>query len=399
MDCLNKPRIGNGIPGKLSSNLYNFPERYQIWEQSHKTQRELELLIDSLPAVFFKGYIDGTMDFFDQKVEKLTGYPKKVFESRRKKWTDLILEEDLPEVINAFIKALKTDKLFTREYRIKNYKKKIIWLQERSTIICDQNGKVQHVIGMLFDITQRKQAEQAIKEGQHFLSSIYTSIQDGITILSPHLAIVQVNPTMGKWYTHAQPLVGKRCYQAYHGQEIPCRPCPAHRTLATGVPHYEIVARKDLHGRCSGWLEEYSFPWRNNDSGKMKGVIVYVRDITARIKSEDAVEESMRSLKKTLNATVSALASTVETRDPYTAGHQGRVAHLACAIGQEMELSKDLIEGLRVMGHLHDIGKIAIPAELLCKPGKLSEYEFNMIKGHPLIGYEILKEIDFPWQV
>jgi PAS domain S-box-containing protein/putative nucleotidyltransferase with HDIG domain len=399
MDCLNKPRIHRGSGSILSSDLYNFSVPNQIGKQSHKSQPEFKILIDNLPGVVFKGYVDGTVDFFDQKVEKLTGYPKKGFESRRKKWTDLILEEDLPNVTNAFVKALKGDKLYTREYRIKNNKKKIIWLQERSTIICDQNGRVQHVIGMLFDITQRKKDEQAIKEGQYFLSSIYTSIQDGITILNSDLRIVQVNPMMGNWYTHAQPLIGKRCYQAYHGQEIPCRPCPAHRTLATGESHYEIVARKDIHGRCSGWLEEYSFPWRNNGSGKIKGVIVYVRDITARIKSEDVVEESMKKLEKTLNATVSALASTVETRDPYTAGHQGRVAQLACAVGQEMELAKDRIEGLRVMGYLHDIGKIAIPAELLCKPGKLNEYEFNIIKGHPLIGYEILKEIDFPCQV
>jgi putative nucleotidyltransferase with HDIG domain len=194
-------------------------------------------------------------------------------------------------------------------------------------------------------------------------------------------------------------LVGKRCYQAYHGQEIPCRPCPAHRTLATGEPHYEIVARKDMHGRCSGWLEEYSFPWRNNDNGKIKGVIIYVRDITARIESEVAVEESMRKLKKTLNATVSALASVVERKDPYTAGHQARVAELACAVGQEMGVSQDMVEGLRVMGYLHDIGKIAIPTEILCRPGKLSEYEFQFIKSHPLIGYEVLKEIEFPCQV
>lgn len=399
MECLHKPRIGSKSQRIPSPDLISLPVPNHIAAISYQNKQEFEILIDNLPAVVFKGYIDGTVDFYDQKVENLTGYPKKVFESHRKKWTDLILAEDLPKVKTAFIKALKTDKLYTREYRIKNKKNKTIWLQERSTIICDHHGRVKHVIGMFFDITQRKQTEQAIKEGQHFLSSIYTSIQDGITILNFDLGIVQVNPTMGQWYAHVQPLVGKRCYQAYHGQEIPCRPCPAHRTLATGKPHYEIVAQKDIHGKCSGWLEEYSFPWRNNGNGKIKGIILYIRDITARIKSEDAVEEGMRKLKKTLNATVTALAATVETRDPYTAGHQGRVAQLASAVGQELEVSRDLVEGLRVMGYLHDIGKIAIPAEILCKPGKLSEYELHIIKGHPLIGHDILKEIEFPCQV
>jgi PAS domain S-box-containing protein/putative nucleotidyltransferase with HDIG domain len=399
MECLPKPGIGSKSRRTPSPDLVSLPMTHQIATASHQGKQTFEILIDNLPAVVFKGYIDGSVDFYDQKVEKLTGFSKRAFDSRRKRWTDLIVAEDLPSVKKAFIKALKTDKLYIREYRIKDKKQDIIWLQERSTIICDHHGRVDHVIGMFFDITQRKQAEQAIKDGQHFLSSIYTSIQDGITILDFDLGIVQVNPTMGKWYTHAQPLVGKRCYQAYHGQDIPCRPCPAHRTLGTGMPHYEIVARKDMHGGCSGWLEEYSFPWRHNGNGKIKGIILYVRDITARIKSEDAVDESMRKLKKTLNATVTALASTVETRDPYTAGHQGRVAQLASAIGQELEVSKSLVEGLRVMGYLHDIGKIAIPTEILCKPGTLSEYEMQIIKGHPLIGHEILKEIEFPCQV
>jgi putative nucleotidyltransferase with HDIG domain len=115
-------------------------------------------------------------------------------------------------------------------------------------------------------------------------------------------------------------------------------------------------------------------------------------DITER-------KQSFERLRKALGATVQAMAYAVETRDPYTAGHQGRVAQLACAIGQEMGVSKDLVEGLRVMGFLHDIGKIAIPAEILCKPSKLSEYEFHIIKTHPLIGYEILKGIEFPCQV
>ena len=238
MECLQKPRIGSKSQRLPPPDLISLPMPNHIAAISYQNKQEFEIFLDSLPAVVFKGYIDGTVDFYDQKVENCTGYPRKVFESRRKKWTDLILAEDLPKVKTTFIQAFKTDKLYTREYRIKSKKNKTIWLQERSTIICDHHGRVKHVIGMFFDITQRKQTEQAIKEGQHFLSSIYTSIQDGITILNFDLGIVQVNPTMGQWYAHVQPLVGKRCYQAYHGQEIPCRPCPAavHPGCSTSRP-------------------------------------------------------------------------------------------------------------------------------------------------------------------
>ena len=90
------------------------------------------------------------------------------------------------------------------------------------------------------------------------------------------------------------------------------------------------------------------------------------------------------------------MVSTIEVRDPYTAGHQKRVADLAIAIATEMGLSGEQIDGIRMAGNIHDLGKVATPAEILSKPGKLTENEFNIIKTHPQVGYEILKDIEFP---
>jgi PAS domain S-box-containing protein len=236
-------------------------------------------------------------------------------------------------------------------------------------------------------------------EVEGFLSSVFASIQDGMSIMDLNLNILKVNPSMEKWYPHAMPLVGKKCYQAYHGQSVPCRPCPAHRTIITGKPHFETIARKGINGNIFGWFEVYSFPWRNNDSGKVQGVINYIRDITYRLQVEEEIEDSLKKVQKTLNGTVIALSSIIETRDPYTAGHQRRVVQIACAIAQEMGYAQHMIDGLRVMGFLHDIGKMAVPAEILCKPSKLSEFEFNLIRAHPQIAYDILKEIEFPWPV
>jgi putative nucleotidyltransferase with HDIG domain len=114
---------------------------------------------------------------------------------------------------------------------------------------------------------------------------------------------------------------------------------------------------------------------------------------------EEKVREKTGSLQSILNGIVSALAMVVEMRDPYTAGHQLRVSRLACAIAQEIGLSEEQIRGIQVMGCLHDIGKIIVPAEILSKPSKLTDYEFNMIKAHPEAGYNILKGIIFPWPV
>ncbi|WP_459720505.1 HD-GYP domain-containing protein [Sideroxyarcus sp. TK5] len=111
------------------------------------------------------------------------------------------------------------------------------------------------------------------------------------------------------------------------------------------------------------------------------------------------LQASQKQLKASLLESISALAATVELRDPYTAGHQRRVAQLAVAIATEMQLPEAQVEGIYLAGVVHDVGKIQIPAEILSKPGKLSDLEFALIKQHPQAGHELLKTIDFPWQI
>ncbi len=100
-----------------------------------------------------------------------------------------------------------------------------------------------------------------------------------------------------------------------------------------------------------------------------------------------------------MGRTIHAIASTIETREPYTAGHQQRVTHLAWAIAKEMGLSEKRIDGIRTAGLIHDLGKICVPAEILGKPGLMTEAEFSVVKTHPEVGYNILKTIDFPCSV
>ncbi|MBM4300818.1 MAG: PAS domain S-box protein [Deltaproteobacteria bacterium] len=364
-----------------------------------ESDQDFKLLLNNIPAVVFKGYIDGTVDFFDHKIEEMTGYARKDFESRQRKWTELVFEEDVEEVKLAFVQGLKTDKSYVREYRIRNRQNNFIWIQERSQIVCDQSGKIQYVSGIFFDITSPKQAEEARQEGERFLSSIFSSILDGISVIDLNFNIVQVNATMEKWYQQALPLVGNKCYEVYQGRSEPCQPCPAYRTMLTGEPHFDTIPRKGADGRSVDWSDVHAFPWMSKTTGKMRGVIKYIRDITCRVNAEQTVEESLINLQKALNGTVKALANTLESKDPYTAGHQRRVVQLACALAQELGESPHYIEGMRVMGFLHDLGKIAVPGEILSKPSRLSEYEFDLIKIHPQAGYDILKEIDFPWPV
>ena len=134
----------------------------------------------------------------------------------------------------------------------------------------------------------------------------------------------------------------------------------------------------------------------NFDSdGHFIGVVGTFKNLTDIRKSEMELKRSLEKLQLAMSSTIDAISLIVESRDPYTAGHQRRVAQLAAAIATELGFAGERIDLIRMGGLIHDIGKIYIPAEILTKPGRLNQLEFNMIKSHPTVGYEILQKVDF----
>jgi len=124
-----------------------------------------------------------------------------------------------------------------------------------------------------------------------------------------------------------------------------------------------------------------------------------IKEIKIREEVEKELLTANVKLNKLLNDTVGGLVSAIELRDPYTAGHQRRVTQLAMAIAQKMNLSKDKLDCIRIAAMIHDIGKINVPAEILSKPGRINQFELELLQNHPQAGYDILKKIDFPWPV
>ena len=114
---------------------------------------------------------------------------------------------------------------------------------------------------------------------------------------------------------------------------------------------------------------------------------------------EQTVADRTATLQETLDGVIQIVAQIVDSRDPYTAGHQQRVAEIAQAIAEKMGFSQDRMKGIRMAGIIHDLGKISVPAEILSKPGRLNDLEFGLIKAHPQTGYDILKGIEFPWPI
>ena len=144
--------------------FFDITERKALEDSLRKTERDLRIVVDNIPAVTFKGYRDGTVDMFDRKVERLTGYPPDQFGPSGITWTGLIHPEDRRSARTHFLEALRGGRTYVREYRITSADGRTIWIHERSCIVCDEAGQIDHVSGLIFDITDRKQLEAALAE-------------------------------------------------------------------------------------------------------------------------------------------------------------------------------------------------------------------------------------------
>ncbi len=244
--------------------------------------------------------------------------------------------------------------------------------------------------------------QMELKERERWLSTILKSIGDGVIATNQDGLITFMNPLAEQltgWRQEEalnQPL--KEVFSVMNERAGKTRNIPVRRIFENADPWLfngsVLLSRKGQKTPIDTRLEPIK-----NDGGSISGMVLAFTDITPRKRAEDELKKSWEQQKIAMEGTVQAIAYTIETRDPYTAGHQRRVTKLACLIGEVMRLSTDRIEGLRMSGELHDIGKIQVPAEILSKPGKISEAEYTIIKTHAQVGHDILKTIEFPWPV
>jgi PAS domain S-box-containing protein len=137
-------------------------DRKRAEEELRESEMRYRLLINTIPSIVYRGYKDWSVDFMDEKIKLLTGYDMEEFNSREKKWLDVIVSKDVEIAREAFVYALKTDKSYVREYRIRTKAGDILWIQDRGHIVCDKNGEIEYVSGVFFDVTERKRLEKAI---------------------------------------------------------------------------------------------------------------------------------------------------------------------------------------------------------------------------------------------
>jgi PAS domain S-box-containing protein/putative nucleotidyltransferase with HDIG domain len=283
----------------------------------------------------------------------------------------------------------------TVEYKIKGKNGREFWVLLNTTLVYE-NGFPKGATAVVHDITERKLAEEALRRSEEKYRLLVDNANDGVFIAQegrikfPNPKVMQI---LG--YT-ASELAGIHYLDLVHPDDRIIVHQAREKRATLGETASVFSIRIMTRAGRELWVQISSVPifWDERPA-----TLNFVRDITDQRIKENELTQTVEKLRKVTGATVQAMAQTVEVRDPYTAGHQKRVSNIARAIATEMALSADRVEGIRMAGNIHDIGKISVPAEILSKPGTLTDIQFALIKAHPKTGYEILRGIEFPYDI
>jgi PAS domain S-box-containing protein len=208
-------------------------------------------------------------------------------------------------------KVFATGQSASGETQINFPSKNGVWLETKLIPVPVKGGSVETLLGISRDITDRKLSQQALVERERFMSNIFSSILDGISILGPDLTIVKVNAVMEQWYPKVTPLEGKKCFEVYHQADKPCALCPSLITLRTGKAAHQIVPKRLEDGVICGWTDLHTFPLVDATTGEITGVIENIRDITDRKK----IEQALAAEKERLDVTLSSIGDSVISTD------------------------------------------------------------------------------------
>ena len=264
-----------------------------------------------------------------------------------------------------------------------------VWLRMGAQPMVMDGGP--HVTVALDDITDRRRAEMALRESEERFRRLAENVPGFVTIKDADQRYLYLSSLQGAKVSGGEEAwLGKLPGEVWFDDEAQESRIVAERALAGEMVDELVRIGGDGDGRH---FRSVHFPIPLEDGSALVGGLML--DVTAQVEAEQEVRRQTEQLRRTVEGAVLAMSQVVETRDPYTAGHERRVAELATVLGRELGMDGAELDGLRLGALIHDIGKIAVPAEILAKPGRLSPVEFNLIKQHSQSGYEILSVIDF----
>ncbi|MBA7585050.1 hypothetical protein ES708_27020 [subsurface metagenome] len=373
------------VTGDIAFGLYSIELEEQHKEAEEKYRTLYETIKEGIDFCDMEGNIlDANQAFLDmlgysiEEIKRLT-YQK----ITPKKWH---------EVDTDILKNQIITRGYSKEFEKEFIKKDgtLLPIAIIAWLLKDKQGKPVGMWGIIRDITERKQVEEELRESEEKFKNLAEE--------SPNMIFINQRGRVVYVNKKCQELIGYEREEFYS---------PDFDFMRLVAPEYKDLA-KEHFGRHSSGEEvtphEYTLITKVGERIELilttklinyqgeTAILGILTDITERKKAEER-------LKKTFNASIDIISKIIEVKDPYTAGHQQRVSQLATAIAKELNFSKDKIEGVRIASLIHDIGKIGIPTEILSKSIILTDVEFNLVKDHSQIGYNILKSIDFSYPV
>ncbi len=426
--------------------IRDISERKQAAEALRRERDLATGIIETAQAIILLLDAEGRILRFNPYLETVSGFT--LVETQGKDWFDTFLpERDRNRIRALFHKAIggiqtlgNVNILVTRD----GEERQIEWYDKP---LKDASGNSVGLLCIGHDVTERHRAEQAVLHANRAFRTLSSgnhelvhATDEAQLLQAMCRAVVEIGGYSAAWVGYRQDDAEKSVRPMAHCGFEPGyadtmqitwadseRGCgPTGKAVRTGMT--QMVRDVVNDPGCAPWREQalkhgytsaIAIPLAN-DAGVLGSLTIYATGSMAFGQDEIALLEEMtgdlafgirmlrlrqeqqrsaEQIRKGLVGTVQAIASMVEMRDPYTAGHQRRVADLAAAIAVAMGLPEERVRGLHLAGTIHDLGKIQTPAEILSKPGKLSASEFSLIKDHPQNGYEILKDIEFPWPI
>ena len=391
-------RGADGRPIHFISVLHDISSQKHAEEQQHETELRFRQVTENIREVFW--LTDPSKDevlYVSPAYEEIWGRSRAAAYSSPRDWVDAIHPEDRDRVLDA-ARTKQITRGYDEEYRVVRPDGSVRWIRDRAFPVQDEHRRVIRVAGVAEDITEHKQAADELRESEERFRAMIEQSISGTCIIDAEGRFAYVNPRL----------------TAILGHES--------AASITGRPVFDFVVREDqalvaerLRQRVAGEIQSARYQFRairkdgsyvtlgaHGTIGSYAGgqvVIATVQDVTELRRAEEEVDRTVAKLRRALESTIAVISSIGELRDPHTYGHERRVGELATAIAAEMTLSAECIEGIRVAAYLHDLGKIAVPADILVKPARLSPAEFELVKGHAQQSYEILKGVEFPWPV
>lgn len=365
--------------------------------QATSDPTDYQLIAESIPHIVWVAGADGATEYFNRQVTDYTGRAAEAMCGFG--WIDLVHQHDVWRVCVAWEAATRDGTPFAAEMRIRRHDGEYRWHACRALPTRDEPGRITRWIGTATDIDDLRRAEANVKAAERqtvetakILETLQSTAPVGFGFVNREYRYLRVNKMLadingrsiedhlGRRVAEVVPLLWPQIEPAYR------------QLLESGKPILGLEMSGETAAdpaRKHHWLVNL-YPVRVE--AEIIGIGIIVIDISERKEAEEA-------RRQISHAAVEAMAATVEARDPYTAGHQRRVAEIAVAIAAEMGVSAFDIEGIELAASIHDVGKIRVPAEILARPGRLHPAEFELVKTHCQAGYEIVREIKFPWPV